>query len=132
MKKRDLLVGEIVQIEPTMQRWGSCLMTVTEPATWGARGYVQTSHGQEFVNVKFQEMEQTGGRAEWATVEDYENMKPSALIKQLAEAVKTGRDALAMVLSPAIDQQLPPSRSQKAHAAIDELARAYRAFTSRK
>ena len=126
MEKRELRRGEVVQIDPDFPRWGGCYLTVTEPKSSGAKGYVKTPEGHELVTLKFAEMEPTGGIAQWADIENYDNANARGVMQMLLEAVKAGRDALLVVMSPAIDSQLPADRSRKAHSAIDDMARAMR------
>ena len=51
MEPCELAVGEIVQINPAnddgrgRQWFGGCLMVVTEPKSFGAQGYVQSTGG---------------------------------------------------------------------------------------
>lgn len=67
MNPRELKVGEIVQICPDVEggvrRFGACLMVVAEPNTWGARGYIKTTQGTEWVRVSYPDIEPTGGMA---------------------------------------------------------------------
>ncbi|MCU1496040.1 MAG: hypothetical protein JWO62_3804 [Acidimicrobiaceae bacterium] len=67
MDARELEVGEIVQIDPKVERFGACFMTITEPKPWGAQGYVQNAggEGQAYYRCKFEHMEPTGGKAVW-------------------------------------------------------------------
>jgi hypothetical protein len=72
MTPRELAVGEIVQIDPALDRdgkqwFGGCLMVVTESKSWGAQGYVQSAgvDGQQFYRCQFEHMEPTGGTAPW-------------------------------------------------------------------
>lgn len=67
---RDLLAGEIVQLHPEKCRnpmLAGCLMTVTEPKSFGAQGYVQCPGenskmgGQAYYRATWEEMERTGG-----------------------------------------------------------------------
>jgi hypothetical protein len=81
MEKRDLEVGDIVQINPENgRRWGGFLVVVTEPERWGCQGYIIwhtdfnavriISSGKAFVRVKFEDIEYVG-RMFW-THEDAE------------------------------------------------------------
>jgi hypothetical protein len=72
MNKQELKVGEIVQLNPDTCRnpmFGACYMTVTEPKSWGAQGYVQALGedekvgGQAYYRANWEEMEPTGGVA---------------------------------------------------------------------
>lgn len=73
MEKRDLEIGEIVQINPDHSDgrdgpWlGGCLMVVTEPKSWGAQGYVIApgQHGAAYYRCTWEHMEPTGGTAQW-------------------------------------------------------------------
>ena len=72
-KDTVLSLGEVVQLVPTCANpmFAGCLMVVTEPKPWGAQGYVQAlgengKHGgQAYYRAKWEEMEKTGGYAEW-------------------------------------------------------------------
>ena len=59
--------GDIVQIKPEKEMFGACMVTVTEVKTWGIQGYVQSAgvEGQQYVRVKTEDFEPTGGRAVW-------------------------------------------------------------------
>ena len=67
MEKRDLEVGNVVQINPEHdERFAACFMVVTEPKSWGAQGYIQVpgKQGQAFYRCDFENMEYVG-RAEF-------------------------------------------------------------------
>ena len=73
-KESTLIVNEIVQLSPETCRnkmFGACLMVVTEPKSWGAQGYVQALGdngeigGQAYYRATWEEMEKTGGFAEF-------------------------------------------------------------------
>ena len=68
----NLKVGEVVQLSPEDCRnrmFAGCIMTVTEPKTWGAQGYVQAlgtdekPGGMAYYRANWDEMEVTGGMA---------------------------------------------------------------------
>lgn len=68
----DLSAGEIVQLNPETcanPMFAGCMMTVTEPKTWGAQGYVQMGGtdgkpgGQAYYRAEWEEIERTGGMA---------------------------------------------------------------------
>lgn len=41
MEKRDLVVGDVVQLDPDhYDMFGGCLVLVEEPKPWGMQGYV--------------------------------------------------------------------------------------------
>lgn len=74
MKNRNLNIGDIVQLSPFDCRnkmFGGCMMVVTEPKEWGAQGYVQglgqdgEPAGQAYYRAKWEEMEPTGGIAQF-------------------------------------------------------------------
>lgn len=83
MKANFLLApGDLVQLNPDTTRnraFAGCIMTVTEPKSWGAQGYVQglgpdrqTPAGQAYYRAVWEEMELVG-KAEWViggSVED--------------------------------------------------------------
>jgi hypothetical protein len=73
MNKRELQVGEVVQLNPETVKnkmFSACFMVVTEPKTWGAQGYVQAlgeneqAGGLAFYRANWNEMEFIG-TAEW-------------------------------------------------------------------
>lgn len=66
--------GDIVQLNPETTRnrmFAGCLMVVTEPKNFGAQGFVQAlgengePGGQAYYRARWEELEQTGGRAQW-------------------------------------------------------------------
>lgn len=82
MDKQVLQVGEIVQLSPETCRnrmLAGCMMTVTEPKSFGAQGYVQVCGsggepgGQAYYRANWEEMEPTGGQSpfvvNWLTAE---------------------------------------------------------------
>jgi hypothetical protein len=73
MKKRELAVGDLVQLDPFStgnKMFAGCIMVVTEPKEFGAQGYVQSlgeneeMGGQAYYRAKWEEMEYVG-HAEW-------------------------------------------------------------------
>jgi hypothetical protein len=64
----DIIVGEIVQIRPDKEVFGACMVTVTEVKPWGVQGYVQSAgvSGQQYIRLKTEDFERTGGMAVWA------------------------------------------------------------------
>jgi len=67
MTTHDVKVGDIVQVNPDKEMWGACLVVVTELKSWGIQGYVQSAGvpGQQYIRLKADEYEYTGGRAIW-------------------------------------------------------------------
>lgn len=73
MESTELKEGEIVQLSPDCGNpmFAGCFMTVTEPKSWGAQGYVQAlgqdgkPGGQAYCRTNWEEMERTGGIAQW-------------------------------------------------------------------
>lgn len=72
----DLAAGDIMQLNPDPDvtrnaMFCACMFIVTEPKPWGAQGYVQAlgengqRGGQAYYRATWEEMEPTGGRAEW-------------------------------------------------------------------
>ena len=68
----SLRAGEIVQLNPETcgnPMFAGCFMTVTEPKSWGAQGYVQAlgedgkPGGQAYYRAKWEEINLTGGFA---------------------------------------------------------------------
>ena len=72
MEKRELKVGNIVQINPTVHKgfFPGCFMVVTEPKAFGAQGYIATPRSRDeppamaYYRAKWDEMELVG-HAEW-------------------------------------------------------------------
>ena len=69
----ELKIGDIVQLNPETvgnKMFGACFMTITEPKSFGAQGYVQglgengEIGGQAYYRAKWDEMELVG-HAEW-------------------------------------------------------------------
>jgi len=74
MNQSELTIGDVVQLNPETCRnaaFAGCFMTVTEPKSWGAQGYVQAlgrdgkPGGQAYYRAKWDEMEGPIGRAEF-------------------------------------------------------------------
>lgn len=60
-------IGDIVQINPEKDVFGGCMVVVTEVKSWGIQGYVQSAgvDGQQYIRVKTEDFESTGGSAIW-------------------------------------------------------------------
>ena len=60
-------IGEIVQVNPSVETFGGCLVVVTEVKSWGIQGYVQSAgvNGQQYVRLKKSDFAVTGGNVEW-------------------------------------------------------------------
>lgn len=58
---------DIVQVDPTKEVFGGCMVVVTEVKSWGIQGYVQSAGvpGQQYIRLKFDDFAKTGGRAVW-------------------------------------------------------------------
>jgi hypothetical protein len=58
---------EIVQVDPSKEMFGGCMVVVTEVKTWGIQGYVQSAGvpGQQYIRLKHEDFERTGGKAVW-------------------------------------------------------------------
>lgn len=67
MTTHDVKVGDIVQVTPDKEMFGACMVVVTELKSWGIQGYVQSAGvaGQQYIRLKADEYEYTGGRAIW-------------------------------------------------------------------
>lgn len=67
MTTHDVKVGDIVQVAPDKEMFGACMVVVTELKSWGIQGYVQSAGvaGQQYIRLKSDEYEYTGGRAIW-------------------------------------------------------------------
>ena len=63
--------GDIVQIDPSKEVFGACMVVVTEVKEWGIQGYVQSAgvEGQQYIRLKHGDYEDTGGRAVWVVGE---------------------------------------------------------------
>jgi len=60
--------GSVYQIDPEYDKiFGGCFMTVTEPKSWGAQGYVSIpgEDGLAYYRCKFENMKYIG-KSEWA------------------------------------------------------------------
>jgi hypothetical protein len=60
-------VGDIVQVDPSKEMFGACMVTVTEVKDWGIQGYVQSAgvEGQQYIRLNTEQFEPTGGKAIW-------------------------------------------------------------------
>ena len=60
-------IGDIVQVNPSKEMFGGCMVMVTEVKSWGIQGYVQSAGvlGQQYIRLKFEDIEPTGGKAVW-------------------------------------------------------------------
>ena len=65
-------IGDIVQVNPDKEMFGGCMVVVTEPKSWGIQGYVQSAGvpGQQYIRLKFADIESTGGKAVWVVSHD--------------------------------------------------------------
>lgn len=66
-RQMGLQIGDIVQIAPSVEVFGACMLVVTEVKSWGVQGYVQSAgvDGQQYVHVNHADFEATGGKAVW-------------------------------------------------------------------
>lgn len=79
MEKAELKHGDVVQLGPNTSNpmFAYCFMTVTEPKSWGAQGFVQSlgedgqPGGQAYYRAKFEDMELIG-HSVWAPAEEVE------------------------------------------------------------
>jgi hypothetical protein len=72
MIKRELRVGDVVQIDPAHDpRFGGCFMVVSEPKSFGAMGYCASPEesGLFYYRCSFENMEFIG-HAEWMNKSD--------------------------------------------------------------
>lgn len=62
-----LEVHDIVQVDPNYEVFGGCMVVVTELKDFGIQGYVQSAGvpGQQFIRLKFESFEPTGGKSVW-------------------------------------------------------------------
>lgn len=76
VRPAELRIGAIMQLNPDPDITGNamfcaCMLVVSEPKPWGAQGYVQAlgengaPGGLAYYRAKWEEMEPTGGMAEW-------------------------------------------------------------------
>jgi hypothetical protein len=67
-KDQIIQEGDIVQVNPNVSTFGGCMIVVTEPKPWGIQGYVQSAgvSGQQYIRLKFDDFEATGGKAVWS------------------------------------------------------------------
>lgn len=68
MTEYDIQQYDIVQVDPSYEAFGGCMVVVTEVKDWGVQGYVQSVavDGQHHIRLKWASIEPTGGRAVWA------------------------------------------------------------------
>ena len=68
---QDVKVGDIVQVHPDKEMFGACMVVLTELKSWGIQGYVQSAGvpGQQYIRLKADEYEPTGGKAVWVVGE---------------------------------------------------------------
>lgn len=59
--------NDVVQVNPSREMFGGCMVVVTEVKSWGVQGYVQSAGvpGQQYVRIPTGEFEPTGGKAVW-------------------------------------------------------------------
>ena len=71
MTQYEIKVGDIVQVSPDKEMFGACMVVVTELKSFGIQGYVQSAgvNGQQYIRLKFDEFESTGGKAVWVVGE---------------------------------------------------------------
>ena len=71
MTQEEIKVGDIVQVSPDKEMFGACMVVVTELKSFGIQGYVQSAgvNGQQYIRLKFDEFESTGGKAVWVVGE---------------------------------------------------------------
>ena len=63
----SIQVHDIVQVDPSRDVFGGCMVVVTEIKGWGIQGYVQSAGvpGQQYIFLNAGKYEPTGGRAVW-------------------------------------------------------------------
>jgi hypothetical protein len=66
---REYVFGDLVQVNPSVENFGGCIVIVTEPKAWGVMGFVQSAgvKGQQYIRLPFADIEPTGGKAIWVT-----------------------------------------------------------------
>jgi len=64
---RMIEINDIVQVNPSKDVFGGCMVVVTEVKSWGVQGYVQSAgvDGQQYIRLPFEDIEQTNGKAIW-------------------------------------------------------------------
>jgi hypothetical protein len=60
-------VGDIVQVDPSKEVFGGCLVVVWGIKPWGVQGYVQSAgvEGQQYIRLATEDFAETGGKAVW-------------------------------------------------------------------
>ena len=63
----SIQIHDIVQVDPSRDVFGGCMVVVTEIKGWEIQGYVQSAGvpGQQYIRLTNGEFEPTGGRAVW-------------------------------------------------------------------
>ena len=72
MKDVKLIIGDVVQIDPEHdEKFGGCFMVVSEPKSWGAKGYISIpgEKGLAYYLCIFDHMEFIG-HAAWVNESD--------------------------------------------------------------
>ena len=64
---KQIQINSIVQVNPEFEIFGGCMVVVTELKEWGIQGYVQSAGvpGQQYIRLKWKDIENTGGKAVW-------------------------------------------------------------------
>lgn len=68
MEKRELKVGDVVQVNPNHEKFPGFLLVVTEPKDWGCQGYLLSPVGfnavrfkdRAYLRTKFEQIEYVG------------------------------------------------------------------------
>lgn len=68
MEKLELEIGDVLQLNPTYERFGGMLIVCEEPKSWGCQGYLMSAYdfeackfkGRAWLRPKFQDMEFIG------------------------------------------------------------------------
>ena len=90
MKKRELKIGDVVQIDPAHDEcFGGAFMMVTEPRAWGAQGFVHyLNQGRAYYRVPFENMEFVG-HATWVPQDEQDTPEQPSDAPSSPEPEKT-------------------------------------------
>ena len=64
--EKNIKVHDVVQVDPEVDRFGGCLVIVTELKAFGVQGFVEVpAEGRAFIRLKWDQIERIG-QAVWA------------------------------------------------------------------
>ena len=102
MEKRELKVGDILQINPDSspgQHYGAMLLIVTDPKVWGAQGVLYSPvnfeatrfEGRAYLRVVFEDVEFCGNM-EWMQMDNFGDLLDEKNLKDTETVTETEVD----------------------------------------